>query len=196
MHSSTITPIVSAKARLLASAGHLFHEHGINATGIDLVVRNAGVAKASLYNNFANKEALVVAYLEQELDGWIGNAHALDNPLSPRRDRISALFEALARSVEVNTFYGCPFTNAVIELPECAAVRTVAKRYRAVVRAHLAILIGADTTSTAVSRLVLLYDAAITAAKVGRDAALVREASTMAQELVDAHNPEDSQQSR
>ena len=71
MNSPTITPILSAKERLLSSANRLFHERGINATGIDLVVRNAGVAKASLYNNFANKEALVVAYLEQELDGWI-----------------------------------------------------------------------------------------------------------------------------
>ena len=33
----------------------------------------------------ANKEALVVAYVEQELDGWIRNAHALDDPLAPRR---------------------------------------------------------------------------------------------------------------
>ncbi|WP_104178021.1 TetR/AcrR family transcriptional regulator [Cryobacterium sp. Y50] len=196
MHSSTITPIVSAKERLLASAGRLFHEHGINATGIDLVVRNAGVAKASLYNNFANKEALVVAYLEQELDGWIRNAHALDNPLSPRWERIAALFEALARSVELNTFHGCPFTNAVIELPECAAVGAVAQRYRAVVRTHLANLIGAGTAATVTSRLALLYDAAITAAKVGRDAALVREASTMAQELVEARRPEDVKPSR
>ena len=196
MNSPTITPILSAKERLLASANRLFHERGINVTGIDLVVRNAGVAKASLYNNFASKEALVVAYLEQELDGWIQNARALDDPLSPRRERVASLFEALARSVESHTFHGCPFTNAVIELPECAAVRTVAEQYRAVVRTHLANLISTDTTSTAVFRLVLLYDAAITAAKVGRDAALVREASTMAQELVDAHNPEDTQQSR
>ena len=196
MHSSTITPIVSAKERLLASAGRLFHEHGINATGIDLVVRNAGVAKASLYNNFANKEALVVAYLEQELDDWIKNAHALDDPRLPRRERIAALFEALARSVELNTFHGCPFTNAVIELPECTPVRTVAKQYRAIVRTHLATLSEADATSISVSRLVLLYDAAITAAKVGRDAALVREASTMAQELANAHTPGDTQPTR
>ncbi|MFC5932156.1 TetR/AcrR family transcriptional regulator [Cryobacterium melibiosiphilum] len=196
MHSSTITPIVSAKERLLASAGRLFHEHGINATGIDLVVRNAGVAKASLYNNFANKEALVVAYLEQELDGWIRNALALDNPLSPHRERIAAVFEDLARSVESNTFHGCPFTNAVIELPHCTAVRTVTTNYRAVVRTHLANLTDKDAASISTSRLVLLYDAAITAAKVGRDAALVREASTMAQELVDAHNPGDTQHGR
>ncbi|MEO6200419.1 MAG: helix-turn-helix domain-containing protein [Cryobacterium sp.] len=183
--TTTATATRSARARLLRSASRLFHERGINATGIDLVVRDAGVAKASLYNNFANKEALVVAYLEQELDGWVEDARGLDNPLAPRRERVSALFEALARSVESNTFHGCPFTNAVIELPACASVRAVADRYREAVRAHIADLAGQDASSTVVSRLTLLYDAAITAAKVARDASLVREASTMAQELVE-----------
>jgi len=71
----------------------------------------------------------------------------------------------------------------VIELPECVSVRTVAERNREVVRAHIA-AIGENPVSTTASRLVLFYDAAITAAKVGRDADLVREASIMAQELV------------
>ncbi|MET3768647.1 hypothetical protein ABIB15_001329 [Marisediminicola sp. UYEF4] len=59
-------------------------------------------------------------------------------------------------------------TDAVIELPECVPVRTL----------------GEDPASVSVSRLVLVYDAAITAAKVGGDAALEREASRMARELV------------
>jgi AcrR family transcriptional regulator len=187
MTFAPIAPASSAKERLLAAASRLFHERGINATGIDLVVRDAGVAKASLYNNFASKEALVVAYLEQELDDWVEQSRAEDEPLSPRRDRVAAVFESIARSVESHTFYGCPFTNAVIELPECAAVLEVADRYRAVVRMHLAGIVGADPAHAAVSRLVLLYDAAITAAKVGRDADMVREARTMAQEIVEAH---------
>lgn len=181
---STPAPLPSARERLLASASRLFHEHGINATGIDLVVRDAGVAKASLYNNFASKEALVVAYLNEELSGWLHTVQTLDNSAAPRRERVAAVFESLATAVQSNTFHGCPFTNAVIELPECVSVRQVAERYREVVRRHLAMLAGADADSVTVSRLVLLYDAAITAAKVGRDAALVRVASAMAQEMV------------
>ncbi|WP_035771175.1 TetR/AcrR family transcriptional regulator [Arthrobacter sp. Br18] len=184
MESTIATPVPSARARLLESASRLFHEHGINATGIDPVVRGAGVAKASLYNNFASKEALVVAYLEEELNGWVDHARALDDPRCPPRERVTALFEALALSVESHTFYGCPFTNAVIELPECVSVRQVADRYRAAVRTHISGLVQEDPGTTIVSRLVLLYDAAITAAKVARDAALVREAGAMAQELL------------
>jgi AcrR family transcriptional regulator len=181
---TTPAPAPSAQERLLASASRLFRERGINATGIDLVVRDAGVAKASLYNNFAGKEALVVAYLEKELEVWVRNVRALDDPGAPRPQRVEFLFEALALSVETHTFHGCPFTNAVIELPECASVCDVAERYRAVVRAHIAGLAGADAAAPSVSRIALLYDAAITAAKVGRDAALVRTAGAMAQELV------------
>lgn len=177
-------PVLSARARLLASANRLFHEHGINATGIDLVVRGAGVAKASLYNNFASKEALVVAYLEEELHGWVDQVQALDDPRQPPRERVAALFEALALSVELHTFSGCPFTNAVIELPECMAVRRVAERYRSAVRAHFSELVQEECDARLLSRLVLLYDGAITAAKVTRNAILVREASTLAQELV------------
>lgn len=184
MESTIAAPVPSARSRLLASASGLFHEHGINATGIDLIVRDAGVAKASLYNNFASKEALVVAYLEEELNGWVDQAQALDDPRRPTRERVAALFEALAVSVESHTFYGCPFTNAVIELPECVSVRQVADRYRDAVRSHISGLVRQDQGSTIVSRLVLLYDGAITAAKVAHDAALVREASAMAQELV------------
>jgi len=184
MESTTTSRAVSAKVRLLASASRLFHERGINATGIDLVVRQAGVAKASLYNNFESKEALVVAYLEQELDAWARKVGAEDDPRAPRRDRVAIVFTSLARAVDAHTFHGCPFTNAVIELPDCAAVREVAERYRTMLREHLADIAGADAASTTASRLVLLYDAAITAAKVGRDTALILEACTMAQELV------------
>lgn len=180
----TVTPVPSARARLLASARRLFHEHGINATGIDLIVRSAGVAKASLYNNFASKEALVVAYLEDELNGWVDHARAVDDPRWSRQERIATLFEVLALSVEANTFFGCPFTNAVIELPECVAVRQMADRYRDEVRAHISVLVGEAPGSTVVSRLVLVYDGAITAAKVARDAGLVRQAGTLAQDLV------------
>ena len=147
-------------------------------------MREAGVAKASLYNNFASKEALVVAYLDQELQGWVENSRALDDPLMSPQNRVAALFDAIARAVETQTFYGCPFTNAVIELPECVAVRLVAVRYRDAVRTHIAGLVGQDVSSIVISRLVLLFDGAITAAKVAGDALLVREASALAQQLV------------
>jgi len=54
----------SARERLLAAANELFYTEGVHTVGIDRVIEQAGVAKASLYNTFGSKEELVHAYLE------------------------------------------------------------------------------------------------------------------------------------
>ena len=56
---------MSAKERILETAKELFYKRGINSTGIDLIISEAGIAKATLYNNFESKEVLVAKYLEE-----------------------------------------------------------------------------------------------------------------------------------
>src|ERR1700679_96530 len=54
----------SARERLLAAANELFYNEGVHTVGIDRIIEQAGVAKASLYNTFGSKDELVRAYLE------------------------------------------------------------------------------------------------------------------------------------
>ena len=60
--ASAVRP--SARERLLASANELFYNEGVHTVGIDRIIEQAGVAKASLYNTFGSKDELVRAYLE------------------------------------------------------------------------------------------------------------------------------------
>ena len=53
-----------ARDRLLAAANDLFYREGVHTVGIDRVIAEAGVAKASLYNTFGSKDELIRAYLE------------------------------------------------------------------------------------------------------------------------------------
>src|SRR5260370_8125104 len=53
----------SARERLLDAANELFYEEGVHTVGVDRVVERAGVAKATLYTLFGNKDGLVRAYL-------------------------------------------------------------------------------------------------------------------------------------
>src|SRR6202166_2107173 len=53
----------TARERLLAAANELFYAEGVQTVGVDRIIEHAGVAKASLYNLFGSKEALVAAYL-------------------------------------------------------------------------------------------------------------------------------------
>ena len=51
----------SPRSRLLESATKLFKTEGIRVIGIDRILREADVAKASLYSLFGSKDALVIA---------------------------------------------------------------------------------------------------------------------------------------
>ena len=56
----------SARGRLLNAATRLFCRYGINATGIDAIIHEAGTAKTTLYKLFGSKTNLVHAVLESE----------------------------------------------------------------------------------------------------------------------------------
>ncbi len=58
------------KDRLIDAASRLFCRHGINATGIDAVLKEAGTAKMTLYKLFGSKDRLVEAVLEEEGRKW------------------------------------------------------------------------------------------------------------------------------
>src|SRR4051812_50155579 len=62
----------SARGRLLSAATYLFCKNGINATGIDAIISEAGTAKTTLYKLFGSKTALVTAVLESEGKQWRG----------------------------------------------------------------------------------------------------------------------------
>src|SRR3981189_1377203 len=60
----------SARGRLLGAATRLFCRYGINATGIDAIIHEAGTPKTTLYKLFGSKTNLVHAVLESEGKQW------------------------------------------------------------------------------------------------------------------------------
>ena len=60
----------TARGRLLTAATRLFCKNGINATGIDAIINEAGTAKTTLYKLFGSKTNLVHVVLETEGKQW------------------------------------------------------------------------------------------------------------------------------
>ena len=52
------------REQLLDIAIGLFNERGYHASGIDLILEEAGIAKTTLYRHFKTKEDLIVAVLK------------------------------------------------------------------------------------------------------------------------------------
>ena len=129
----------SARGRLLSAATHLFCKNGINATGIDAIIDEAGTAKTTLYKLFGSKTNLVNAVLESEGKAWrewfIG---AMEDGGGDAQTKLTRIFPALKRWFGEERFYGCPFINAVAEHDKDAKqFRNIAMRHKKVVLAHI-----------------------------------------------------------
>ncbi len=110
---------VSPRERILAAADDHFHSLGIRATGVDTLIEAAGVAKATFYRQFASKDDLVVAWLEDTRPRWLYPVRAtVEAAGRPAAERILAVFEESARWHEQDGFRGCAFQNAAIEITD------------------------------------------------------------------------------
>ena len=164
----------SARGRLLSAATHLFCKNGINATGIDAIINEAGTAKTTLYKLFGSKNNLVHVVLETEGKQWrewfIG---ALEAGGGTPQDKLARIFPALKDWFRQERFYGCPFINAVGEHDkDQKQLRAIAMRHKKVVLGYiekLAAEMGAAEPAVLAHQLGLLMDGAIVAAMVSRD---------------------------
>ena len=75
----------SARNRLLSAATHLFCKNGINATGIDAIIDEAGTAKTTLYKLFGSKTNLVHAVLETKARRGANGSSAPSKPAAAIR---------------------------------------------------------------------------------------------------------------
>jgi len=185
----------AARARLLAAANELFYAEGIRAVGIDRVIEHAGVAKATLYSAFGNKEGLVRAYLEAR---HTATSERMQQELEARyrtpKERLVGVFEVQGLSFADPDFRGCAFISANADAPNVAAVEEASKDYRTWVHElffDLAEQAGAKDPKQLAQQLVLLYDGSGISAWLDRDRSADRTARTVAAALVDAAIPDD-----
>ena len=107
-----------ARQRILDTAYDLFSHRGIRAVGIDQVVAEAEVAKATLYKHFPSKDELVLAFLEERERRWtrdLVEAEARRRGSTPE-ERLLAIFDVFGDWFRQREFEGCSFINVLLEM--------------------------------------------------------------------------------
>lgn len=113
------TSQIDVREKILETASRLFYRQGVRAVGVDLVVKEAGVAKTSLYRHFGTKDDLIAAFLDREdRDFWgqwdsVTAAHA-GNP----RAELEAHLDWIGARAGKPGYRGCPQINVAAEFPE------------------------------------------------------------------------------
>jgi len=179
----------SARDRLLAAAGELFYEEGVNTVGIDRVIERAGVAKASLYSNFGSKDELIRSYIvarhearRDRITQWLAR-------YGTPREKLLGVFDLLGELIAESNFRGCAFLRASAEARPGSSTRSACDDSRAWMRslfAELAQSAGAANPDRLAQQLVLLYDGATVSAQMDHDPGAAVAARAMAASLLDA----------
>ena len=132
-------PRADREQLILETAHRLFYARGVHEVGMDELVRETGLGKATVYRLYPSKDMLLGAYL-QHLKAEI--LSLIDADIERHRDQpaqaIRGIFRAITEDVARPDFRGCPFNNASIEFadPDHPA-RQAAREYRQELHARL-----------------------------------------------------------
>jgi len=162
----------------------------VHTVGIDRIIEQAGVAKASLYNTFGSKDELVRAYLQARQASVAQRIMQAVERYDTPRERLLAVFEGQGELFAQPDYRGCAFARASAESHPGDQAEQAAEAYRHWARTLLTDLAdqaGVPEPQILARQLHLLYDGSGQSARMDHDpAAAAAAARAAAATLLDA----------
>lgn len=185
----------SVHSKVMKVASDLFYRQGYHATGINQIIAESGVAKASFYDHFPSKEELLVEYIRQTARQEIEELRAIIATLGSPRDRFLGLMRMVTPWLEKTCYRGCPFQNISAEAPtDNPRIREVLRQHRENLRALLTEQawdlvreepkLSQINIPSIVTTYLLLLEGAIAMAVAYRDPWPIESATTAIQEML------------
>lgn len=180
----------SKRGQLLEAALRLFERDGCQATGIDRILEEAGVAKMTLYHHFKSKDELILAALrlrDERFRHWM--ATRVEALGATPRDRLLAFFDAADEHFGRDNFNGCLFARASGEFTDPEhPVRAAAREHCRLMHRYLTGLAtdaGVSDAEGLARQMMLLYTGAAAAAQMNACASAASVARDAARVLID-----------
>ena len=104
------------RERLIAAAAETIYAAGVEKTTLADIAAAAGIPLGNVYYYFKTKDALVQAVVEAHLAEASTMLAAIDDAYPGPRERLKALFGALAQQSDLIARYGCPHGSLCQEL--------------------------------------------------------------------------------
>ena len=169
----------------------LFARNGIQAVGVDEIIRQAGVAKASFYHHFASKDDLVLEFLNLREERWTlawveGEAK---RRASTPQEQLLAIFDLFDEWFHRKDFEADSFVNVLLELGPAHPAGRASIEHLGNVRAivmNLAEEAGLRDTESFTRSWHILMKGSIVCAAAG-DADAAKRAQAMAKLLIEQH---------
>jgi len=178
-----------ACARLTETAARLFAERGLSNVGINEIIREADVARMSLYNNFGSKEELALAAYAAVSQARKAAVDAVIEAAPDPRSAILAVFDHAGDLARVRGFRGCAFINLAAHLePGAHRLLTLVRNHKVALRERFAALAtrhGQRNPEELGRQLLALWDGAIADAHIEGSDAPIEAARAAAEHLLE-----------
>ena len=182
---------LGVKERIIETASDLFYHNGYNQTGINQIIAEANVAKASMYQHFRSKEDIAVAYLKRRHINWMGSLEDFVSPNRTNKEKLIASFDYLNSWLNTVAFRGCGWQNIITDLPsDHDKIRNQAVLHKNEVRSWVHKLLNEDgkyATEQAKQlgdQVVILLEGAIILSQIQKDEWPIKAAKDAAVRLL------------
>jgi AcrR family transcriptional regulator len=180
---------VPARRRILDASYKLFAQRGIRDVGVDELIENAGVARATFYTHFRSKDDLVLAYLARLFEARSAAIEAAVRSGGEGPSALLGIFDVFAEVFKPGVNDGSSFVHVLIEMGAEHPLGKASIDYLAQTRAQIAALAGdaglRDTQEFATKCHLLIKGAVVSAAEGDWDA--VEHARSMAAPLIEQY---------
>lgn len=156
---------MNTNEKILATATKLFETRGIHASGVDTIIAEAGIAKATLYKYFPSKNLLITAYLKSKSDkfyDWLNTR--LASKKADSVDILITLCELVEQWITTPEFHGLPFHIAAVEFPNADhpinGYSVVLSKELQLYLSKLAKVAGAKDANTLGQQLAIIFEGA------------------------------------
>mgnify|MGYP001252664121 CR=1 FL=1 len=182
------------REHLIETARRLFNAHGYHQTGIDLIMRESGVSKTTMYKYFATKEDLIAEVLRRRSDELYAASRAAvdasmrERPDLPRHAHYWAMFSATEAWTRSADFCGCMFMKAASEYAGADdPVRLAAAAHKTRMEALAADLFrDLDPSGALAAKVMVVSEGAVVTAFTRRDPQAMANARAVIAVLVAA----------
>lgn len=180
----------SKRDELVQKALKVFYRNGLHATGMDLLVRETGISKTSMYKHFRTKEDLILAALRLR-DEWFRNwlYRRMEELAATPKEQLLAMFDALGEWFDEDEFRSCMFIKASGEYPNPQhPIHVQSAEHKRLLFNHIRTLVsdaGVKNADGLARQLLLLKEGAIVTAHLGHTENPAEDAKQAAAVLLD-----------
>ncbi len=181
----------TVRERIIETACRLFYSQGYNRTGINQIIKEAQVAKASLYQHFASKDELCVTYLRRRHQRWFDELYPFVEQGKTPEERLELTFRYLREWLAREDYTGCSFSNILAENPQDRdLILAEVRSYNREMRLHfqnIARALQLPDSDQMADRLMLLFDGAISQSRILKNEEPIQTAKQTALSLLRFH---------